>query len=93
MDLNKVKELIESCSEHSPVPSEITAGDIKRLFQITEVLSTGLWQVREANAGAFLKWQEEQEEKGNDLNEWDWFSHLAKTSLNQAQALLKDKEE
>lgn len=42
---------------------------------------SALKRIASPEVGIFLTWQDEQERKGNDLNEWDWFSSIAKDAL------------
>lgn len=91
MNLTKVKELVDTLPDEAAVPKEITAGDIKKMLEIIVILTDGLREIQKADAGTFIRWQEKEEAKGNDVGDWDWFSHLAQQTLNKAQELSQHK--
>lgn len=40
-----------------------------------------LKKIANPDATEYLSWQDDMTEQGNDLNEWDWFSSIAKVAL------------
>ncbi len=40
-----------------------------------------LKEIANPNVSEYLSWQDDMTERGNDLNEWDWFSSIAKIAL------------